>query len=386
MKPTHTLICILTLVSIVLTGCGSNTLTATPRPSATPGPATETTVEAKEAVDEPTATEVSVVDALNRTITFDHPPQRIVVAGKSALTVADAAFTFSEAQERVVALGRARQNVGEFLQYIDPTFEQKTLLEVQAGPEQIAAARPDVVLLKSYMANSLGPSLGELGIPVVYLDLETPEQYFDDLETLGQLFSNPDRAQHIQSFYRQRLDRVSLALQDLETSKPRVLLLQHSSQGGEVAFNVPAAAWIQTIAVEMAGGVPVWTEASLGSGWTVVNLEQIAAWNPDKLFVVDYDSDPAQVVTELAADPQWEQLQAVQSREIYGFPKDIFSWDQPDPRWILGFTWLAKHMHPDAFSDLNMMAEIYSFFGQIYRMDEEAIEQHIIPALEGDVR
>jgi hypothetical protein len=38
---------------------------------------------------------------------LEPPPQRIVVAGKSALTVADTAFTFSEAQERVVALVRA---------------------------------------------------------------------------------------------------------------------------------------------------------------------------------------------------------------------------------------------------------------------------------------
>ena len=41
----------------------------------------------------------------------------------------------------------------------------------------------------------MGDGLAALGIPVVFVDFETLEQYSRDLATLGQLFQNPERAQ-----------------------------------------------------------------------------------------------------------------------------------------------------------------------------------------------
>ena len=139
--------------------------------------------------------------------------------------------------------------------------------------------------------------------------------------------------------------------------------------------------------VELAGGVPIWTEAAQGGGWTVVNFEQIAAWDPEQISVISYRLDSAEGVANLEADPQWQVLQAVQDGAIYGFPADIFSWDQPDPRWILGVTWLAGKVHRDRFPGLDMERETVQFFGQMYGMDEATVEAQILPGLnlEGSV-
>lgn len=332
------------------------------------------------------AKEITVVDALGRTIRFSQLPQRIAIAGKGAMTVADAVYMFPEAQERVVALVRARQNVTGFLTFVDPVFDRKTLLEVEAGPEQIASVRPDVVVLKSYMAAKLGKGLEKIGIQVVYVDLETPEQYFKDIQTLGQLLGNQARAEEVQGFFQSRLDRVSQALEGLdETQKPLVLILQYSEQGGDAAFFVPSAEWIQTILTELAAGIPVWKEAAQGGGWTVVNFEQIAVWDPDKIFVVDYRSDSSQVTAKLKADPQWQALKAVQQGELYGFAGDVFSWDQPDPRWALGLTWLAGRIHPDLYTGVDIREEICDFFSQLFGMPDTSITAHIASQLRGDV-
>lgn len=330
---------------------------------------------------------VSVTDGLGRTVQFTEPPRRIVVAGKATLMVVNALYMFPEAQERVVAVTAGNQKPGRFLAFVDPAFDGKILLEPDAGPEQIAPLTPDVVVLRSFMADKLGQPLERLDIPVVYVDLETPEQYFRDLATLGQLLGDEARAGEIQAFYRSRLEAIAGQVEGLgEDQKPRVLLLQYSDKGGEIALNVPPVSWIQTTQVELAGGLPVWTEAAQGGGWTVVNFEQIAAWNPDKIFVVSYDSDSAEIVGRLKADPQWrEVLRAVQEGQIYGFAADIFSWDQPDPRWILGLTWLAGKVHPDRFPDLDVPQEVSRFFGQLYGMDEAAIQEHILPSLKGDI-
>lgn len=328
-----------------------------------------------------------VEDALGRSIKFAAPPTRIVVVGRGTYMVTGALFTFPVAQERVAGFEGGRFNdPATFLPFFDPNFGDKAILERNAGPEQVAPVTPDALVLKTTAQAELGASLEQLGIPIVYVEMESVEQYFNDLTTLGQLFDSPERAQAIIGYMQERLDRVASGLADVaEADKPTVLVIQYSDEGGEVAFEVPPASWLQTRLVELAGGVPVWTEASPGGGWATVNFEQIAQWNPDKVVVIYYQADPQEAVAALEANPEWQALTATQNGDIYGFPADIFGWDSPDPRWILGLQWLATKLHPDRFADLDIMAEVDSFFSEIYGMDSAAIEANILPALKGDL-
>lgn len=331
---------------------------------------------------------ISVVDALGRTVTFEQLPERIVIAGKAVFMITDALYLFPEARQRVVAMpGSAVQFDTSFLALIDPAFStDKTFLEGQVGPEQIAPTQPDVVLLKSYMKGSLGDPLEQLGIPVVYVELEVPERYASDLNILGQLVGNPARAQEINAFLQTRMDRVHAGLQGLdEANKPKVLVLYYTTPGGTTAFSVAPASWMQTKLVELAGGVPAWTDAAQGSGWTVVNFEQIALWNPDQVLILHYNGDSQTVVDSLKSDPSWAALRVVQEGNIYGFPSDYYSWDQPDPRWILGLSWLACKLHPDRFPDVDMMQEVNLFFEQMYGLSADAIQTQIVPLLKGSL-
>jgi iron complex transport system substrate-binding protein len=355
---------LLLLATLLVAACGP---TATPQATEAPG--------------------IVLIDALQRTVELPQPPQRIVIAGQSSLTIVDTLYLFPEAAERLVGLVVGRQPVGAFISLLDPAFDQKAILEPGAGPEQIAPLNPDVVLLRSFTAETLGRSLEEIDIPVVYLDLETPDQYYRDLATLGQLLGNIDRAAEIRAYYQDRVETISSQVGALDPdAQPGVLLLQYSEQGGEAALNVPSASWLQTLEVELAGGIPVWTSAARAGGWTVVGFEQIAAWDPSQIFIVHYNADSADTADRLADDEQWQALRAVQAGQIYGFPADIFSWDQPDPRWILGLTWLAKTMHPELFAEVDMRAEVSEFFGQMYAMEPDTIEAEIAPRLQGDVQ
>ena len=297
----------------------------------------------------------------------------------------DTAYLFpEEARERVVALNKAGQR-DLFVELLDPQAEEKLRFEVDAGAEEIVAARPDVVLLKSFMADSLGQALETLETPVLYLEFETPEQYDRDLAILGQLFDDPARAEEVWAFYETRMAQVAAAVADLdEAAKPRVLMLQYSDRGGEVAFKAPPATWIQTQLVEMAGGLPVWKEAAQGGGWAVVNLEQIAAWNPDQVYVIDYFGDVDEIAEKLRADPQWQQLRAVQAGQLYAFPKDFYSWDQPDTRWILGLMWLVERVQPGRL-EVEIRDELYAFYEHLYGLDTETVTDEVIPRLQGDL-
>lgn len=384
----------LIVLAFLLSACAPATpAPATPVPPtpvpATPAPPTPTPVPPTPTPVPPTPTPstITITDALGREVTLETLPQRVVVAGRGTYMVTGALFTFPQASERVAAYEGGRFNdPTAFLPFVDPGFEQKTALERNAGPEQIAPVKPDAIVLKTTAVDELGASLETLGIPIIYVEMESVEQYFNDIRTVGQLFGAPERAQTIIDFFQARLDRVSAALQGVdEAAKPRVLLIQYSEEGGEVAFEVPAANWLQTRQVELAGGNPVWAEAAPGGGWNTVNFEQIAQWNPDKIFVITYQSDPLEAIAKFKENPEWQALAATQNNEIYGFPSDIFGWDSPDPRWILGVTWLGQKIYPDRFADVDMMAEIEAFFTEIYGMDAASIEQNIAPALKGDL-
>ncbi|WP_082390274.1 ABC transporter substrate-binding protein [Ornatilinea apprima] len=370
-------------LSVILSACAPTA----PADTLSPAPTQAT------ATSEPSPTEtvmkaapIEVEDALGQKLIFQNPPQRIVQAGRAGLMIVDAIYAFPEAQQNMVALSEITQGLGNFGEVIDPFFAQKTLVSRDTGAEPILAMNPDVVIMKSMLAKDFGKQIQDLGVPVIYLDLETPEQFQRDLTTLGQLFNNPQRAEELKQYYQQKSEWVTSQTETLsEEQKPRVLLLYYSSQDGQTALSVPPLTWLQTTLVENAGGIPVWQDLELGGGWTKVNFEQIAAWDADQIYIIAYNDNVAEVTAGLEEDTQWQALRAVQQGQLFGFPGDYYSWDQPDTRWILGQMWLASKTQPEVFADLDIKEEAAMFFQTLYGMDESAFAEKIIPILSGDV-
>ncbi len=328
----------------------------------------------------------TITDALGRKLDFEQPPQRVVIAGRASSLLANALYLFPEASQRIVGIENRSQSASPILPVIDPNSSDKIFFEKNAGPEQIAPAQPDVVILKTYMAESLGEPLEILGITVVYLDLETPDQFFRDIETLGKLFGNSKRAGEVQRYYQQRLDEIQQRTDDItEAQKPSVLIIQYSDKGGDVAFKVPPASWLQTTMVELVGGTPIWTEASETGGWAIVNFEQIAVWDPDQSYVIYYPGDASPITEHLKSDPKWQAIQAVQQDQLFAFPGDFLSWDQPDTRWILGLSWLFAKVQPELADGIDITQEINQFYEQLYRLDKETIQNEVNSVLNGDL-
>jgi iron complex transport system substrate-binding protein len=330
---------------------------------------------------------ITITDSLDRQVSLPGLPQRIVIAGKSNFMVNDAVYLFPQAAERVTALTQARQSAQQFTALLDKAYEQKARFTLDSSAEEIASSQPDLVFLKSFMQVSLGESLEALSIPVIYLDLETPEGYKQDIAVLGQIFGDAERAAQVWSYYNVILETVKQAVQKVPASeRPTVLLIQYNSSGGQQAFQVPPSSWIQTQIVELAGGIPVWHDAAQGN-WAIVNFEQIAAWNPDQIYVLSYFENPEVVVDNLHSDTTWQHLTAVKNGQIFGFPKDYYSWDQPDTRWGLGLLWLAQHIHPTSFTDNDISTAFYQFYRELYGLDTRMVNQHVVPLVQGtDIR
>jgi iron complex transport system substrate-binding protein len=363
---------------IIITALTASLIAGCAAPTATPAPATAAPTEEAQATTGP----VVVTDAVGRTVTFDTLPQRIVIAGKATALLLDTFYMFPEASSKLAGYELRSQNGSDFLKIIDPDLAAKTMLENNSSAEQIAALTPDLVILKTYMQESMGATLDTLGIKVLYVDMETPETFYADVRNLGAVLGNSVRAEELVSYYQGVVDGINAKTATLaEADKPTVLLLQQSTKDNEVAFKVAPTAWLQTLMVTKGGGTPVWTEVADAGGWTIVTVEQVAAWNPDIILVVNYSGDAVAVVDQLKVDATWSALKAVQNGTIYAFPLDFVSWDQPDSRWSLGMLWTATKVQPELFADVNMTDEITNFYKTVYGLDDTVIQEQILPLL-----
>ncbi len=325
-----------------------------------------------------------IKDATGREITFDRLPRRIVVMGRGPFMALDLLYMFPEARDRLVGYEVKYNIKNDFLPLVDPGFQRKATMGTNPGPEQVAALQPDLVIMKGTIPMQIGESLRVLDIPVVYLGLESPDLFFKDVENLGLLFGDPARARVIDDYYRHFLEHIASGLKGIkEEEKPRVLVLEYSDRGGKVAVQVPARSWIQTIQAVIAGGRPVWLQSAHPTdGWTLTNFEQIAAWDPDKIFaMIWFALDPDKVIESLRSDPGWRMLRAVRNHGLYAFPTDIFGWSSPEPRWILGIQWLAKKMHPARFPDIDIRTEVYRYFTEMYFLERGVVTSEIIPSI-----
>jgi iron complex transport system substrate-binding protein len=180
---------------------------------------------------------------------------------------------------------------------------------------------------------------------------------------------------------------VKTAMEGLsEADKPTVLVLQYSAQDGEVAFKVPPVSYIQTTMVLDGGGIPIWADdATQGeSSWILINFEQIAAWDPDVILVIDYKGNPQETAASLKQSDLWSELKAVKADKVYGFGKDFQGWDLPDPRWILGYTWTATKLQPERMAAVDMTEMVKDFYRFMYRLTDEQIESSIMPIVYAD--
>jgi iron complex transport system substrate-binding protein len=325
---------------------------------------------------------IAVADSFGRTVELPGVPSRIALAGRATIMLVDALYLFPEAGERVVAVGRTNQGIGDFFPVLDDDPEAKRRLGRSAGAEEILAANPDLVIMKSQMRSSLGNALENAGATVLYLDLETPQQYARDIRILGDVLGQPSRAEEIVSLFEQRVAALGRANENVE--RPEVLVLSYSRSGEEYSFRVAPESWIQTDQVRLGGGDPVWLGAAPNPGWNRIEFEQIAAWNPEVIVLISYRTDAGEPKRRVMSNDLWAELQAVRQGRVYAMPSDYYSWGQPDTRWILGAEWIAHALHPGRY-DEPFEERIRAFFLDFYGIGDEEYGAEIAPRLSGDL-
>ncbi|MDT4763099.1 ABC transporter substrate-binding protein [Sphaerochaeta sp. PS] len=311
-------------------------------------------------------------DANGRTLTLKEKPKSVMVAGKAAVMPANALFLFPEVQQMDVTLSKTDQGLGDFFSSLRPSLDEQPRLDQQASVEEIAATNPDLVLIKTANYESVGKKLDQLGVPNFTMNLETYDEWKVELAELGKLLKNTFRATQILDIYERRLSAITKKVAAIpESQKKRVLFLQGVSENNANSFKIAPEAWMQTWMVEQVGAIAVWKGANLAAnGWSTVSFEQIAAWDPEVIYVVSYKSLSDPFVEAIYSSPIWKSLDAVKNNQVKSTPADMLSYMQPVSSWILGAEWMAKDLYPQLFADVDMDEMVRTFYTQMYSITD----------------
>lgn len=121
--------------------------------------------------------------------------------------------------------------------------------------------------------------------------------------------------------------------------------------------------------IHAAGGRAVTAELKAGER-TPINFEQLAAYNPDYIFIDHGGINDRNTVEELLgstySDGRYNMLTAVKQKQVYLSPSGVYYWDMGLQKILLLLN-MAKILHPDLFADLDMKAELQYFYKTFYQ-------------------
>ena len=315
---------------------------------------------------------ITFKDLDGRTITLPRPAERIV-----ALVVPDAAMAIAVhgSPTRLVGIHPRARNMfaKSFVSEIFPEVLQIPTNIVVGGDftpnvEGIARLDPDVVIQWGDLGNDLVTPLESAGIKVArYRAL--PEGGDATLAAmlvmLGEMTGDARRAAHLNALRTQASRRLEGAVSRIpEGDRQRVLILTRS--GAATHASGGDAAGVYSYLIYKAGGVNL---AETLPDFSVVGTEQIAAWNPDVIFLFGTEGEAPEKIFN---DPILRSCKAAADRRVYVLPTGSHYWGSLGPDDALAQQWMAELLYPNHLTPVlrNEMRQTYqAMFDQQFSDD-----------------
>ncbi len=345
------------LLTFILAGCGSAAPETTGVNDQATAPTEVPAITATAVADQPaeTAGFPVTIENCDRQVTFDAPPQRVVVNDVNILEL----FLALDLQDRLIGYSSVRVD-----KEIAPEYQAKLegiplLAERYPGIEVLAGAEPDFYLAGwNYglsEASGLTPdSLAALGIQTYAItesciqimprEQVSLEDTFTDLLNLGKIFGVEERAQALVDQYRAELAEITTTIGQVDT--PLRVFVYDSGEDTPLTaarFATPNAM------IEAAGGTNIFNDVE--SSWTRINWEDVIERNPEYIVIIDYGQPDAQgKIDFLKSRAELADVDALQHER---FVILTYAEATPGPRNVASTRRLAEAFYPDKFADTN---------------------------------
>jgi iron complex transport system substrate-binding protein len=289
---------------------------------------------------------VAITDQLGRTVTVPRHMTRI-----SALHHFGGKIVYALRQQSRLVEQSLYGKEAQALAKVDPEFAAMPKTQEQTGHainyESLIALRPQCAFVYSSFNRSEMRQLEDAGIKVIAVKGETIEESFEAVRLMARVLNCEKNGEDYIADCRRLLSLV----QDRIGNLPADRRLRVVFAGPKSIYTIATGEMLQSQMLERAGAVNA--GGSLKGFWSDISPEQLAAWNPDVLFIGS--SLASYGVQEVLGNSQFKVLKAVQTRKVYVFPSNIGWWDYPAPQCVLGVLWTAKTLYPEQFKDVNVL-------------------------------
>lgn len=308
---------------------------------------------------------VTFTDHEGREVTLPAPAQRIA---SIPIPMASTLIAIDGATDRLVGMNPTAKSaimegiLGRIFPEARDIPSDVTAPSFIPNVEELARVNPDLVIQWAGRGPDYIDPITNAGLNLMTIRYGSEELTRDYMTMAAIAMGRPERIEALIDWRAQVQADIEARTADLaDEDRPSVLYLLRAmdtlrASGTENNYN----AWYHILA----GGRNA--AEDMTGGWADINLEQIASWNPDVIFLNSFEADLT--IDRILDDPILSLTNAAQTGRVYKMPLGGYRWDPPNQESPLTWMWTANLLHPDRF-DYDLRAEMRSAYQVLYNYD-----------------
>ncbi len=225
--------------------------------------------------------------------------------------------------------------------------------------ESVMASKPDFILAWYWQQTAtndvIEKTASTLGVPLVYVRLDTLEHYAEAFEFLGRILHREERGKALADASRRILQDVAPVVAAIPESEKVSVYYAQGPDGLKTECDTSVHAEL----INLAGGRNIRScEAQDSFGMETVSVEEVILGNPEVILAKERTFSKT-----AGTSPVWSHVRAVRDGRIIDIPAYPFNWFDRPPSFmrILGLCWLTNQLHPDRFPR-DMVAQTRDFY------------------------
>ncbi len=295
---------------------------------------------------------VTIKDHLDREVTIEAKPEKLV----SAYYISTSVMIALGLEDKLVGI-EAKADTRNIYKNAAPQIIDLPSVGTAKNfdVEGCAALNPDLVVIPVKLSGVI-EQLEGLGITVIAIN---PENFGLLLETVSMISKATDtfyRGSNLNTTMSKGIASLYGRIGDVE-DKPTVYLASNSS-----LLSTAGSAMYQNFLIENAGCKNVASEIT-DTYWAEVSYEQILTWNPDYIVLA---SDSEYTVESVLKDENLKDLDAVKNGNVIKLPGEYESWDSPVPGSFVGSMWLAATILDTEYSMVECNIALIDLYEEYY--------------------
>jgi len=327
--------------------------------------------QAKETANREASQTITVTDCVGRSVTVPKDAQSIAAMDPFA---GQCVIMFGQGAKIKATVGGVQRDL--LLQAMCPQLKD-SIVAMSGGSvnaEELLSLNTDLMFVKGdvYANEAEREKLDKTGIPYIVISYDDMESQMKAFMVIGQALNAEDEAQKVVDFYQKSIDTVSQVVADIPQSERPTL---YHSVNEAVRTDIADSLCADWIAVTGVTNVSLGKDLKFEEKNYYATLEQIFVWDPDMIIC-----NESGVSDYILTDEKWAGLRAVREKQVYQIPIGVSRWGHFNSvETPLAIYWLAKLVYPDQFADLDLEAQMKTFYKDFfdYDLDDTTIGQII---------